>query len=111
MVPVLKEAYHHVGEGANVQNLVFGKFTPQIEEWRGRGPFIFFFKSWFLACLPPHLRNGGGGTYLVFFGHEKLQMFILALFKKTVIGPFFEARSGPRPGPGARAPHPPNSKF
>ena len=77
---------HTRGRGGNFQILVFGPFTPQIEEWRGR-------------------------DLSSFFGSEKLQIFILALFKKTVIGPFFEARSGPGPGPGARAPHPPNSKF
>ena len=64
----------------------FGMFTPQCEEWLGRD-----------------LSSS--------FGSEKLKIFILALFKKTVIGPFFEARSGPGPWPGARAPHPPNSKF
>ena len=56
----------------NFQILVFGPFTPQIEEWRGRG------------------LSG-------FFGNEKLHFFILALFKKTVIGPFFEARTGQKP--------------
>ena len=65
---------------------MFGKFASQIEEWRGRD------LSWL-------------------FGNEKLHLFILALFEKTVIGPFFDARLGPVPGPGARAPHPPNSKF
>ena len=48
------------------QKLVFGKFTPQIEEWRGR-------------------------DLSSFFGNEKLHIFILALFQKTVIGP----RPGP----------------
>ena len=59
-------------ETPNFQFLVFGPFTPQIEEWRGR-------------------------DLSSFFGSEKLQIFILALFKKTVIGPFFEARTGPKP--------------
>ena len=55
---------------------------------------------------------GGGGPRARALGTaKKTRFFILALFKKTVIGPFFEARSGPGPGPGARAPHPPNSKF
>ena len=44
------------------QILIFGPFTPQIEEWRGRDLSSFF-------------RN------------EKLHIFILALFQKTVIGP------------------------
>ena len=56
----------------NFQILVFGPFTPQIEEWRGRDLSSFF-------------RN------------EKLHVFILALFQKTVIGPFFEARTGQKP--------------
>ena len=52
------------GEGSCfVQILVPGPFTPQIEEWRGR-------------------------DLSSFFGNEKLQIFILALFQKTVFGPF-----------------------
>ena len=51
-----------------------------------------------------------------FVGNEKLQMFMLALFKKTVIGPFFEARTGPGPDraqgpvPGPGPPTPPTPK-
>ena len=54
------------------QFLVFGLFTPQIEEWRGR-------------------------DLSSFFGCEKLHICILALLQKTVIGPFFEARTGQKP--------------
>ena len=46
----------------NFQNLVLGPFTTQFEEWRGL-------------------------DLSRFFGNEKLQIFILALFEKTVIGP------------------------
>ena len=55
--------------------MVFGPFTPQIEEWRGR-------------------------DLSSFLGNEKLQIFMLALVQKTVIGPFFEARAGINKGRG-----------
>ena len=54
------------GGGKQIQILVLGPFTTQIEEWRN-------------------------GTSL-FFGNEKLHLSILARFSKTVIGPFFKAR-------------------
>ena len=60
-------------ENLNFQILVFGQFTPQIEEWRGR-------------------------DLSSFFGNEKLHNFILALFQETVIGPIFEARTVRGPG-------------
>ena len=52
--------------------LVLGPLTPQIEEWRRRDVSSF--------C-----------------GREKLYIFILTLCKKTLIGPFFEARTAQKP--------------